>query len=81
MGHQNVLTVRLLATNGRDDEDHPSAIWTRLRIVKKDARWTAALDRSILLQGNVSAILVVVGKVLTPEPSEMKVIEWDNVIQ
>jgi hypothetical protein len=40
-----------------------------------------ALDRSILVQGNVSAILVVVSKVLTPEPSQMKLIEWDNVIQ
>ena len=41
----------------------------------------SALDRSILVQGNVSAILAVVRNVLTPEPSEMKLIEWDNVIQ
>lgn len=55
-------------------------MWTRFGAQER-ATFDRSFGRSVLVQSNVSAVLIVVSKVLATKPPKMKFVQGDNVLE
>src|SRR4051794_999062 len=69
-----------LPTSGNDDEDRLDGIWKRLGIVGRTG-FDHSFVGSVLVEANMSAVLVVVSKILASKPSQMKFIQRNDLIE
>ena len=71
---------RVCPTTGNDDKDRLVAMRARFGIARKNG-FDHSPGRRVLVQTNVSAVLMLVIKILAPKPPEMKFVVRDNVIE